>query len=272
VFAGPIDNNNRVHKPARWVPDGAGYRFEFLPLLDGDSSGYVRAITEAGVMVGGTSEGVDYHPAVWSADGATVTDLNSLLPEDSDWLLVVASDINDNGLVVGFGEYAGVERGFILDLLTGAIEPIPLLAGAMTNDAWKINHVGEVLGVANDDIVGGGPIPQGGWGYFWAGPGSVPVQLPSASSGMALARGLNNSAELVGDSWVADSNQLANDGDMCVWLPGGGVTKVGTLIPTKPSWYLKYGYDINDDGWMTGDGRKFVKGKYTWMGILVVPN
>ncbi len=29
---------------------------------------------------------------------------------------------------------------------------------------------------------------------------------------------------------------------------------------------------MNDDLWIVGTGRKFVKGKYSWHGVLVVPN
>ena len=160
--------------PARWSPTQNGYSFEPLPLLDGDSGGWPAAVNEAGAMVG-----ISYAPtpggepavsraAYWSPNG-TVVDLNALLPEDSPWLLAEATDINNSGQVVGRGQLNGVWRGFVLGLVTLEIIPVPLAPGATTNEAWEINDFGHVIGRVNDGISGGGPFPQGGWGYFWDG-------------------------------------------------------------------------------------------------------
>ena len=62
---------------------------------------------------------------------------------------------------------------------------------------------------------------------------------------------------------------------MSLWQPdeegGFTVTDLVSQIPTKPAWYLRCGFGINDDGWIAGEGRKLVKGKYVWTGVLLVP-
>ncbi len=44
----------------------------------------------------------------------TIQDLNSLIPADSNWQLLEADAINDQGEVVGYGLLNGAERGFLL--------------------------------------------------------------------------------------------------------------------------------------------------------------
>jgi hypothetical protein len=44
----------------------------------------------------------------------TVTDLNSLLPANSGWILETATGIDDLGNIVGNGVHGEIQRGFIL--------------------------------------------------------------------------------------------------------------------------------------------------------------
>lgn len=44
-------------------------------------------------------------------------DLNDVIPVDSGWVLVRATDINDHGQVVGRGRIAGQTRAFLLDYI-----------------------------------------------------------------------------------------------------------------------------------------------------------
>jgi hypothetical protein len=52
------------------------------------------------------------HAAIWQ--GGTVTDLNTELPEKSNWVLNRATAINDNGEIAGVGTYEGKTRAFLL--------------------------------------------------------------------------------------------------------------------------------------------------------------
>jgi hypothetical protein len=58
-----------------------------------------------------------------------MTDLNSLLPANSGWILSNATGINDSGQIVGVGTYNGQTQAFLLD--TSAPEPgtIALMIG-----------------------------------------------------------------------------------------------------------------------------------------------
>ncbi len=54
------------------------------------------------------------HAAVWDARTRTVTDLNSLLPANSGFLLFDALAINDNGDIVGVAAHNNTQVGFLL--------------------------------------------------------------------------------------------------------------------------------------------------------------
>ena len=187
-----------------------------------------------------------------------------------------ALDINNSGQVAGSGLLDGVPRGFVLTLATLEIAAVPLAPGATSNEAWNINDLGDVIGRANDGIAGGGPFPQGGWGYFWGGPGTLPQLLPSTTNGAAMPRAINNLDELAGDCAVTGADISQEDLFMSLWQPDQegvlNVTDLGSQIPAKPTWYLRCGFGINEDGWIAGTGRKFAKGRYTWQGVLLVPN
>ncbi len=128
--------------PMRWVTQGMGYGFDVLPLLTGDSSGFVVAVSESGEMVGTSSTASNSRAAYWNGAATTVIDLNSYVAAGSGWTLVAANDINSVGQVVGAGVLDGVSRGFVLDLITGNIDAVPLAAGAVENEAWQINEAG----------------------------------------------------------------------------------------------------------------------------------
>ena len=62
-------------------------------------------------MVGPLGPGVGaIHPFLYS-NGA-MTDLNSLLPASSGWILINAAAINDHGQITGYGDFGGYGRGY----------------------------------------------------------------------------------------------------------------------------------------------------------------
>lgn len=89
---------------------GAG--LEDLGTLGGANS-VANQINEHGVIVGWSeTTNAEQHAFVYSNN--TLTDLNSLLPSGSGWLLQTANSINDAGQIVGYGIYQGVQHGFLL--------------------------------------------------------------------------------------------------------------------------------------------------------------
>ena len=69
-------------------------------------------INNHGVIVGWFYEPVDVTHAFLYKDGV-MTDLNNLLPTGSGWVLNYATDINDNGRIVGIGTINGQSHGFV---------------------------------------------------------------------------------------------------------------------------------------------------------------
>lgn len=52
--------------------------------------------------------------AAFIFQNGTATDLNTLIPADSGWILHTARGINNLGQIVGDGEFNGIVRGFVL--------------------------------------------------------------------------------------------------------------------------------------------------------------
>ena len=79
--------------------------------------------------------------AFFYSNGAA-TDLNSLIPSNSGWLLEFANGISNTGQIVGFGRYMGQPRPF---LLTHAVAP-QIANGAPATVADLLNSPGKYAG------------------------------------------------------------------------------------------------------------------------------
>ncbi|GAA2702171.1 PKD domain-containing protein [Micromonospora olivasterospora] len=105
------------HQPVVWQANG-------LPVLYRTSyGGEVNALNEAGSGVGAIRmQNLTYDHAALFQDGA-VTDLNTLLPEGSDWELVAATGINDAGQISGYGRRNGdwARHAFVMTLGEGPV-------------------------------------------------------------------------------------------------------------------------------------------------------
>lgn len=73
-----------------------------------------NGINSAGIIVGTASQfqGFSGRASVWR--NGRITDLNSVIPSGSGWLLTSAEGINDRGQIVGFGTVQGQTRAFLL--------------------------------------------------------------------------------------------------------------------------------------------------------------
>lgn len=84
-----------------------------LGILDGGMSSIVEAMNNDDIVVGAVLINSVEH-AFMSSPGGLV-DLNDILPSNSEWTkLNSATDINDNGVIVGYGQINGETHGFKL--------------------------------------------------------------------------------------------------------------------------------------------------------------
>jgi probable HAF family extracellular repeat protein len=93
--------------------DGAGGMVDLGSLAMGQRS-EARAVNDSGVVVG-MSETSPGTPRAfrWTA-AAGMKNLNTLIPGGSGWTLQDALDVNDAGQIVGFGDFGGQTKGFLL--------------------------------------------------------------------------------------------------------------------------------------------------------------
>jgi probable HAF family extracellular repeat protein len=75
-----------------------------------DSNAY--AINSSGAIVGMSYSSTGARATLWMDGGAH--DLNGLIPDDCGWTLAYATDINSDGCIVGYGNYYGQTRAFLL--------------------------------------------------------------------------------------------------------------------------------------------------------------
>jgi probable HAF family extracellular repeat protein len=85
-----------------------------LGTLPGDASSQANGINASDQAVGwsGTADGSMSRAFLWQ-NGA-MSDLNTLIPSGSGWILTTATAINDAGQIAGSGLHAGQPRAFLL--------------------------------------------------------------------------------------------------------------------------------------------------------------
>lgn len=131
---------------------------EDLGLLPGsdvfDDSAVARAINNDGDIVGDVEVGNTNNRASIYRLGRGVgawTDLNTLIPANSGWVLKFATDINDKGQIVGYGTYNGLNRAFLLT-------PAATISGNLNledfeGDASGLNAVFEIRNSLNGQLI-----------------------------------------------------------------------------------------------------------------------
>jgi probable HAF family extracellular repeat protein len=122
------------------APATANFTVTDLGTLGGTSQ--PLAINDAGQVVGGLFASTGASRAfLWQGD--IMTDLNSLIPADSGWVLEVATAINQAGHIVGLGKLGGKQRAFLWQ--DGQLTDLGTLGG-ISSRAFGINNLGQVVG------------------------------------------------------------------------------------------------------------------------------
>lgn len=105
---------------AGWSGDGddttavvwSGTSVNAIGALDGDAGSRALGVNDVGQVVGWSGEAGDSRAFIWQA--GRMMDLNSLLPRRSGWTLVEATDVNNDGTIVGTGLKDGQLHAFML--------------------------------------------------------------------------------------------------------------------------------------------------------------
>ncbi len=190
----------------------ASYQVINLGTLGGLNS-VANSINNAGQVVGwaDTASGAQ-HAFAWS--GGRMTDLNSLLPSASPWVLNVATSINSFGDIVGNGTYTPTPSGptypaaFFLHGSTVTL----VATGAGAN---AINDSNQVVGSLLN------PNPNLNQAYTWDPTTGLTSLSPLTTGGFSNAYDINNSGVIAGVSQYNTSNQF--DYDPTLWNLSSGI-------------------------------------------------
>jgi uncharacterized membrane protein len=275
----PPESDPSPDRATLWIPDAEGYRLELLPLLTGATESRAFGTNNWGDIVGSTRLGGDDGADVavlWDAETLTPVNLNTEQTAALGWELRGAYDINDGGLIVGYGFLNGVFRGYFLDIASDSIWPAPLIGPATGNVATRVNEGGRVIGHAwNGEGSPWGTDPDYHLGYSWNGPDTGPLVLPSVTSNTSIAGGLNDLGATVGSSVIPTDDLFANRWVPTLWeLNDQGsvvATDLQTEISSKSPYELIRAHDVNNDGWISVYGRKRHKGHYQGRALLLLP-
>ncbi|MCK4625358.1 MAG: PEP-CTERM sorting domain-containing protein [Phycisphaerae bacterium] len=226
------------------IPSGLTHAFLFsgtgmedLGTLGGTSS-WARDINNSGQVVGDAKSlgSVDSRPFIWDRDNG-MTDMGSL-PEHP---VAFAKGINDYGIVVGESvPSTGNQSHAVIWDTSGDI-----------TDIGKFGHYTSANDINNSNQVAGSWYDtQNGtyWNAFlWTADGGR-TDLPELDDGSSViytfANAINNLGQVVGES----------AGWAYVWDSNGGMQKLNDILPEGSDWNLKYANDINDKGWIVGQG------------------
>ena len=188
--------------------------------------------------------------ANWNFDASQS---NSYLLKNDVWTFIPAlvstplsmhaAAMNNHDQVVGYGRVGGVGyttlyEAFVWDEL-GGTRALPTLGGTI-NMANDINDSGQIVGSA---YTAGDETRHA---VLWSGETITVLSGPGASNSGAL--GINESGEVVGFLTAADSTYHA-----FLYLEGE-MLDLNDLIDPGTGWTLNYAWDINDNGWITGEG------------------
>lgn len=264
VIVGSLSGEDNTPRPVRWAADGTPFA---LPTLGGDL-GVAEGVNDQGQIVGWswTAEG-NQHATLW--DGDVPVDLGTVGEGEYSG----ATDINENGLIVGYTATtfmapegaAGLPYTAVI-WTDGTPTLLPPIGGF---DAWAlgINDAGVVIGVsttAEEQFAFG----DGSHAVLWVD--GTPTDLGALPGGdRSVATAINGAGFIVGYAAVipGDETYVLGEHHACLWV-AGELYDLNDLIPADSGWVLDRANGINDDGLIVGAGLLNGEGR----AFLLVPD
>ena len=147
-----------------------------------DQTGLATGTGAGSATIGASAAGVDGSALLTVLQPASQPGIVAM-PLDASWSQGVATDVNDDGTVVGYmypvAGGAGGRRAFRWD--GGSVVDVLPTNGATWCEAWGIGNLGTIVGTCN--------FPgQGARGVTWTGGGN-PIALPTPTSLIPLSTG-----------------------------------------------------------------------------------
>ena len=212
-----------------------------------------------GPCVGGATAYAGLAAALWQR--GAVTPIGLLYPEhDYAWVKVAA--VNDDGVVAGdayFSAEMGPYRSEVFIWRDGTVvyPPTPC-QHPLESHVSAMNSQGQVVGWATDAWVDLRPV-------VWTPPvGAMPYILYTPYEA-GLAADINDAGQVVGWCCVTSSHDLG----AALWLPGGAMYDLNTLLRPGSGWYLVQARAINNRGQILCQGRRTADGTYGY--LLLTP-
>jgi probable HAF family extracellular repeat protein len=216
----------------------------------------------------GTPAGGGGHAWLWQSSTG-ITDLNTLLPANSGWLLTEADGINDSQQIVGVGMINGQNHAYRWQIQQVAGSPVgvgmptdlgTLPAGA-PSEARAINQTGLVAGESKV------PPPNQDHAVLWSSTGS-PGDLGALPNDVwSAAYALNNASQVQVVGYSVGG--LHSAGHAVLWQ-NGTIIDLNSQIPKRSSWAaLETAYGINDAGQIVGQGQ--ISSGPIWHAFMLTP-
>jgi probable HAF family extracellular repeat protein len=186
---------------------------------------------------GQTPGDVVRHAWIWQ--NGVMTDLNTLIPPGSGWVLTKATGINDNQQIAGWGKINGQTHAFLWQVGGGVPTDLGVLPGGTESVANAINKTGQAAGASD------------GHAALWTSTGISDLGTrPKDVGSQALALNNLSQVQVVGYSLAASGvNQHA------VLWQNGNVVDLTKQIGSNSGWaQLTYAYGVNDAGRIAGQG------------------
>jgi probable HAF family extracellular repeat protein len=215
----------------------------------GGSSTSAQAINNAMQVVGaGTTAAGAWHAWLWQNNA--MTDLNTLIPASSGWVLTEAEGINDNQQIVGQGTINGQSHAFFWTIGGGAPTDLGALKGGTTSFSAAINGVGQAAGLS-ETAKGNTTVNHA---FLWTSPGPMTDLGTLNAFTYSYAYALNSPTPASPLQVVGESESATSFTHAVLWQNGKAID-LYTQIPSSSGWArLEHAYGVNDSGQIVGRG------------------